>query len=213
MKFVNSWEILDDRESLDFRRVVKIKCKDCGCEDEIIVDSLEDLKEIKCLCGEKSKDRHLEYLGGNMGLNLKLSQTYKKLEKDGLLSEDFDKYFKFKKCCLDNGYKPWYVIDRKDKKKKYSLDNISITCRSVKDDLEVRFSNIREASNSLCLLENMTNNVLKSVNSLVDTVNKFDDNEYIDNNIINEMKELSLEMLKICKELKSDIDSIDIKFK
>ena len=59
----------------------------------------------------------------------------------------------------------------------------------------------------------MTNNVLKSVNSLVDTVNKFNDNEYMDNSIINEMKELSLEMLKICKELKNDIDSIDIKFR
>lgn len=212
VKVVNCWEILNDRESLDFKRVVNIKCVNCGYEDEIILDSLDDLKDIKCSCIDK-KDRHSEYLDSNMGLNLKLSKTYKKLEKSGLLSEDFDKYFKFKKYCLDNGYKPWYVIDRKDKNKKYSLDNILITCGKVKGNSDVSFDNIREASNSICLLENMTSRVLDSVNSLVDTVSKFDDNEYMDNDIIKEMKELSFEALKICRELKDDIDKLDVKFK
>ena len=149
VKVANGWEVLDDRESLDFKRVVHIRCVNCGYEDEVILDSLDDLKDIKCSCIDK-KDRHSEYLDSNMGLNLKLSKTYKKLEKSGLLSEDFDKYFKFKKYCLDNGYKPWYVIDRKDKNKKYSLDNILITCGNVSDSYNVEFSNIREASKSLC---------------------------------------------------------------
>ena len=47
----------------------------------------------------------------------------------------------------------------------------------------------------------------------MDTVSKFDDNEYMDNDIIKEMKELSFEALKICRELKDDIDKLDVKFK
>lgn len=98
MEEINSWEILDNRESLDFRRVVHIRCKSCGFETELIVDNLEDLKDIKCNCkGGRVRDRHSEYLSSNMGLDLKLSNTYKKLEKDNLLSDDFDMYFKFKK--------------------------------------------------------------------------------------------------------------------
>ena len=82
MEEINSWEILDNRESLDFRRVVHIKCKSCGFETELIVDSLDDLKDIKCNCnGGKVRGRHSEYLSSNMGLDLKLSNTYKKLER------------------------------------------------------------------------------------------------------------------------------------
>ena len=133
MKSVVNWEILEDKESIDFRRFLKIQCRNCGAEHEIILYSIEELKDIVCSCkyGE-IKDRHLEYLDSNMGLDLKLSRIYKKLEKDKLLSKDFDSYFKFKKYCLSNGYKPWYVVDRKDKNKKYSFDNILITCGRIK---------------------------------------------------------------------------------
>ena len=148
-----------------------------------------------------------------MGLDLKLSNTYKKLEKDNLLSDDFDMYFKFKKYCLDNGYKPWYVISRKDKNKKYSLDNILITCGDSGKKEDICFSSVREASNSLCLLENKTNNVVNSINSLVDTLEKFSDVYFVDIDIIEDMKRLGLELFKLSRELKEDMDSIDIKFK
>lgn len=214
MEEINSWEILDNRESLDLRRIVHIRCKNCGLENELIVDSLEDLKEIKCDCNSgKVKDRHLEYLNSNMGLDLKLSNTYKKLEKDNLLSDDFDMYFKFKKYFLDNGYKPWYVISRKDKNKKYSLDNILITCDDSGKKEDISFNSVREASNSLCLLENKTNNVVNSINSLVDTLEKFSDVYFVDIDIIEDMKRLGLELFKLSRELKEDMDSIDIKFK
>lgn len=214
MEEINSWEILDNRESLDFRRVVHIRCKNCGFETELIVDNLDDLKDIKCDCnGGKARDRHSEYLNSNMGLDLKLSNTYKKLEKDNLLSDDFDMYFKFKKYCLDNGYKPWYAISRKDKNKKYSLDNILITCGDSGKKEGISFSSVREASNSLCLLENKTNNVVNSINSLVDTLEKFSDVYFVDIDIIEDMKRLGLELFKLSRELKEDIDSIDIKFK
>ena len=63
------------------------------------------------------------------------------------------------------------------------------------------------------LLENKTNNVVNSINSLVDTLEKFSDIYFVDIDIIEDMKRLGLELFKLSRELKEDMDSIDIKFK
>ena len=63
------------------------------------------------------------------------------------------------------------------------------------------------------MLENKTNNVVNSINSLVDTLEKFSDVYFVDIDIIEDMKRLGLELFKLSRELKEDMDSIDIKFK
>ena len=214
MKNVLNWEILEDKESIDFRRFLRIQCINCGEEHEVILDSIEKLKDIVCSCKDgEIKDRHLEYLDSNMGLDLKLSRIYKKLEKDKLLSKDFDSYFKFKKFCLDNGYKPWYVVDRKDKGKKYSFDNILITCGKIKKDMDLSFENIRKASNSLCLLENKSISLIQYINDYADLLDKFDNTDYVNSGNIDKIKNLSLELFKLSKELKKCIDTLDIDFR
>lgn len=65
----------------------------------------------------------------------------------------------------------------------------------------------------MCLLENKTNNVVNSINSLVDILEKFSDVYFVDIDIIEDMKRLGLELFKLSRELKEDMDSIDIKFK
>ena len=214
MKSVVNWEILEDKESIDFRRFLRIQCINCGAEHEVILDSIEKLKDIACSCKDcKIKDRHLEYLDSNMGLDLKLSRIYKKLEKDKLLSKDFDSYFKFKKYCLSNGYKPWYVVDRKDKNKKYSLDNILITCGKIKKDMGLSFENVRKASNSLCLLENKSISLMQCINDYADLMDKFASTDYVNKYNIDKIKNLSLELFKLSNELKKCVDTLDIEFR
>jgi hypothetical protein len=214
LKSIVNWEILEDKESIDFKRFLKIQCRNCEAEHEVILDSVEKLKDIVCSCkDDEIKDRHLEYLDSNMGLDLKLSRIYKKLEKDKLLSKDFDNYFKFKKFCLDNGYKPWYVVDRKDKNKKYSFDNILITCGRIKKDMDLCFENVRKASNSLCLLENKSISLIQCINDYADLMDKFDNIDYVDRGNIDKIKNLSLELFKLSKELKKCIDILDIDFR
>ena len=214
MKSIVNWEILEDKESIDFRRFLKIQCRNCGAEHEIILDNIKELKDIVCSCkDDEIKDRHLEYLDSNMGLNLKLSRIYKKLEKDKLLSKDFDSYFKFKRYCLDNGYKPWYLIGRKDKSKKYSFDNILITCGKIRKDMDLSFETVRKASNSLCLLENKSISLIQCINDYVDLMDKFDNIDYLDKCNIDKIKSLSLELFKLSKELKKCVDTLDIEFR
>ena len=88
-----------------------------------------------------------------------------------------------------------------------------ITCGDSGKKEDISFDSVREASNSLCLLENKTNNVVNSINSLVDTLEKFSDVYFVDIDIIEDMKRLGLELFKLSRELKEDMDSIDIKFK
>lgn len=214
MKNVLNWEILEDKESIDFRRFLRIRCINCGAEHELILDSIEELKDVVCSCQScEVKDRHLEYLDSNMGLDLKLSRIYKKLEKDKLLSKDFDSYFKFKKYCLSNGYKPWYLVGRKDKNKKYSFDNILIACGKIRKDIDLSFENIRKASNSLCLLENKSISLIQYINDYADLLVKFDNTDYVNRGNIDKIKNLSLELFKLSKELKKCVDALDINFR
>jgi len=140
-----------------------------------------------------------KYIVGKLGRD---KEFFRYAEKN--ISEEMKERSRYALCELDSYENPYihYIMMGN-----YRLDCLPYFLRRE------NFENIRKASNSLCLLENKSISLIQYINDYADLLDKFDNTDYVNSGNIDKIKNLSLELFKLSKELKKCIDTLDIDFR
>ena len=112
---------------------------------------------------------------------------------------------------MENGYKPWYYFKKKDESKPYSSDNTLILC-SKSETTEVGFTDIRESASSCCLLENKIIGLSNTVNNIIKLLNEFEDSEYVNSSVINDISNTMYKINLLKGELNRKVKRLNVTF-
>ena len=112
---------------------------------------------------------------------------------------------------MENGYKPWYYFKKKDESKPYSSDNTLILC-SKSETTEVGFADIRESASSCCLLENKIIGLSNTVNNSIKLLNEFEDSEYVNSSVINDISNTMYKINLLKGELNRKVKRLNVTF-
>jgi len=142
---IGRWKVMDCNYSVVLRKVVvKAVCVSCACERDFEVNKLNDLIDMPCYtCDNINNESKFENTlniykesSSNSSNKLikserdryiieKLERQWKEIIKNKAIGvcEDWLNVENFKEWAINNGYKPWKVLDRYDKNVGYFPDN------------------------------------------------------------------------------------------
>lgn len=210
---IGIWNIESVKDSISYgEKIVNCTCSVCNREMEFLLQDTKELLDTNCFfCNSVENKRKIAYEKGNMGLDKRLYTIYRKLESENQLGEDFNTYIKFKAYAMENGYKPWYYFNKKDESKPYSSDNTLILC-SKSETTEVGFTDIRESASSCCLLENKIIGLSNTVNNIIKLLNEFEDSEYVNSSVINDISNTMYKINLLKGELNRKVKRLNVTF-
>lgn len=210
---IGIWNIESIKDSISYGgKIVNCTCSVCNREMEFLLQDTKELLDTNCFfCNSVENKRKIAYEKGNMGLDKRLYTIYRKLESENQLGEDFNTYIKFKAYAMENSYKPWYYFKKKDESKPYSSDNTLILC-SKSETTEVGFTDIRESASSCCLLENKIIGLSNTVNNIIKLLNEFEDSEYVNSSVINDISNTMYKINLLKGELNRKVKRLNVTF-
>lgn len=193
--------------------IASLKCKKCEKSYEFKFKRKCELLKLKCDClNDGDFKNSIEYHKGNMRLDYKAYRFYNTLKNNDMLGSDFSNYYEFKKCLLENGYKPWYSICRYDSNKLYTRDNIKVYCNKTSKK-DISFLDVRSTSKSCHSLESSLVSIKESYLEFEDKLDKFKENEYIEDSVLYDIIRKASELKRDILKLEDSFKNLDIKFK